>query len=139
MGSRDVAVVDLVDLDVEWIRNVGANPRHLVMSPDGGALYVTLSGEGRVARVDLATGDVAAVRTGSAPRSMAISAAGDSLYVVNYHSDTVSKIRTADMVEVQELGVAHHPIGVTYDAETGNVWVSSYSGAITVFAEILPE
>ncbi len=139
MGSRDVAVVGLSDLEVEWIRGVGANPRHLVMSPDGGALYVTLSGESRVARIDLATGDVDAVRTGSAPRSMAMSAAGDSLYVVNYNSDTVSKVRTADMVEVQETEVAHHPIGITYDEATGNVWVSSYSGTITIFAENFPE
>ena len=95
-----------------------------------------LNGEGRVAKIDTASGDVVAkVRTGSAPRSMVISPAGDSLYVVNYHSDTVSKVRTSDMAEVQEERVGHHPIGIAYDEAIGNLWVSSYSGSITVFAE----
>ena len=87
-------------------------------------------------KIDLEAGEVVAkVRTGNAPRTMVMAPAGDSLYVVNYHSDTVSKVRTSDMKEIQELPVAHHPIGITYDDGTGNVWVSSYSGTITVFAE----
>ena len=136
MGSSHIAVVDLGDLTVDWMRGVGSNPRHLVLSPDGAFLYATLNGEGRVIKIDLARGEVVTkVGSGNGPRSMTISPAGDSLYVVNYHSDTVSKIRTEDMVEVQNVAVDHHPIGITYDEATGNVWVSSYSGAVTIFGQ----
>jgi YVTN family beta-propeller protein len=136
MGSRDVAVVDLDDLSTERISGVGANPRHVVLSPDGRTLYVSLNGEGRIAAVDVARAEVVGkVATASAPRSMAISTDGASLYVVNYLSDTLSKVRTDTMEVVQEVDVAHRPIGITYDPLTGQVWVSSYSGSITVFVE----
>jgi YVTN family beta-propeller protein len=105
-----------------------------VISPDGAFLYVTLNRDGRIAKVDTATGEVVArVATGSAPRSMDIASDGLSLYVVNYESSTVSKVTTADMVEVQELPTASRPIGITYDGGTGRVWVACYSGEIEIF------
>jgi DNA-binding beta-propeller fold protein YncE len=55
--------------------------------------------------------------------------------VVNYNSDTLSKVRTEDMVETEEHRVSDKPIGITYDAATRQVWVSAYSGTIEVFAD----
>jgi len=136
MGGRDIAVVDLDDYSIEWLRDVGSNPRHLVLSPDDQFMYVTLNGDGKVVKVDLETNKiVGSVVSGQAPRSMAISSDGESLYVVNYISDSVSKILTADMTEVQELPANDKPIGITYDPETGNVWVSTYSGSLMIFAD----
>ncbi len=137
MGSRDIARVDLATLAVRgWYRGVGANPRHLVLSPDGATLYASLNGEGRLAKIDVASGTVLAkVATGSAPRSMAIAPDGGALYVGNYHSDSVAKVTTHDMRVVQTVPVPDRPIGITYDAATANVWVSSYSGWITVLAD----
>ena len=136
MGGTDVAKISLPDLSVGWIRGVGAAPRHLVLTPDGGTLLATLNRDGKVAKIDTAAGKVVArVSTGSAPRSMAISTDGLSVYVVNYESSTVSKIRIADMKELQTLPTQHHPIGITYDARTGNVWVACYVGTIMVFAD----
>ena len=136
MGSSYLAVLDLADLSVTRLEGVGANPRHLVIDPTGRFLFVTLNGEGRVIKIDLETGElVARVATGSAPRSMTISGDGTALYVVNYNSDTVAKIATDDMTVLQTLEVAHHPIGITFDDVTRRVWVSSYSGVITVLDE----
>ena len=67
---------------------------------------------------------------------MAISADGQSLYVVNYESDTVSKVRTADMHVLQTVSTRHHPIGITYDSGTGDVWVACYSGSLMRFRDI---
>jgi DNA-binding beta-propeller fold protein YncE len=78
------------------------------------------------------------VATGDAPRSMAISDDGTSLYVVNYNSDTMSKVRTADMTEVEEHRVSDKPIGIAYDPDTREVWVSAYSGTIEAFADRAP-
>ena len=87
-----------------------------------------------VAKIDLRKGEVVArVATGSAPRSMAIADDGRSLYVVNYQSNSVSKVRTRDMQVIQTVETNHHPIGITYDAETGEVWVACYSGSIMLF------
>ncbi|MGZ4694524.1 MAG: YncE family protein [Acidimicrobiales bacterium] len=136
MGGTDVAKIDLGDLSVGWIRGVGGAPRHLVLTPDGRTLLATLNRDGKVAKIDTTTGRVVArVSTGSAPRSMAISTDGLSVYVVNYESSTVSKIRIDDMKEMQTLPTQHHPIGITYDAHTGNVWVACYVGTIMVFAD----
>ena len=139
MGSFDVVTLSLPDLEMGRIEGVGANPRHLVISPDGSALYVTLNGEGRVAKVDLESGEVLArVRTGNAPRTMTISEDGTALYVVNYNSDTVAKVDSETFEVLEEHAVAHHPIGVTYDEQAREIWVSSYSGVITVFGEQAP-
>ncbi len=132
MGTFDILVLDLEDGTRDRLAGIGRSPRHLVLSPDGGTLYATINGEGVVARIDLATRDVATTSTGQAPRSMDIAADGRSLYVVNYLGDTVSKVRTSDMTVLQTIDVADKPIGIAYDRGTGQVWVASYSGFITV-------
>ena len=98
--------------------------------------FVTLNGEGTVVKVDAESGEVLeTVRTGDAPRSMAISSDGEALYVVNYNSDTLSKIIIDTFEEVQELQVADKPIGITIDEESSDVWVSAYSGVLQIFED----
>ncbi|MDE0137287.1 MAG: beta-propeller fold lactonase family protein [bacterium] len=149
MGSTGIAAIDLSAFSPEqgdtgtadqpaltYIRDVGISPRHLVLSPDGKTLYATLNGEDAVVAVDLDSGQVVRrVRTGQAPRSMDISADGTALYVVNYRSHTVSKIRTRDFMILQEFDTTPRPIGITYDPFNNEVWVSTYTGTIHVFAE----
>jgi YVTN family beta-propeller protein len=134
MGSFDVARIDLNSFAVQMFA-VGNSPRHLVLSPDGSRLFVTLNGDNRVAEVN--TGNlqvVARVATGSQPRSMAISSDGQALYVVNYLSNTVSILRASDMSIVRTFPVPDHPIGITYEPTKHRVWVACYSGAILVYA-----
>ena len=124
MGGRDIVTVNLATFALGRIANVGGAPRHLVISHDDKTLFATLNSDGQVAKIDLGTGRVVAkVTTGSAPRSMAISSDGLSLYVDNYESSTVSKVDEASMKVVQTLPTNHHPIGITYDALTGRIWV----------------
>lgn len=149
MGSTVIAVIDLSAFSPEnvntgtagqpaptYIRGVGISPRHLVLSPDDKTLYVTLNGEDAVVAVDLDSGQVVRrARTGRAPRSMDISSDGTALYVVNYKSHTMSKIRTSDFTILQEFDTTPRPIGITYDPFNNEVWVSTYSGTIHVYAE----
>ena len=58
-----------------------------------------------------------------------------ALYVVNYGSDTVSKFRASDLSLLQTIATLHHPIGITYDRDTGSVWVACYVGRILVFSD----
>jgi YVTN family beta-propeller protein len=78
---------------------------------------------------------VARVATGNEPRSAALAADGANLYVVDYESSSVSKIRTADLTVVQTVGTATHPIGITYDDETRELWVACYVGRIFLFTD----
>jgi YVTN family beta-propeller protein len=66
---------------------------------------------------------------------MTIAPDGRSLYVVNYESGTVSKIRATDLRVVQTVPTNSHPIGVTYDAGRNRLWVSCYTGSIMVFKD----
>ncbi|MEA5420649.1 peptidoglycan-binding protein [Spirulina sp. CCNP1310] len=135
MGSQHIAKVNLGTFEVGWIRDVGRSPRHLNLDPTGRYLYSSLNGESQVAKIDLASGKVIAkARTGNAPRSMILSETGEFLYVVNYHSNTMTKVRTATMDVMQTVSVNDKPIGITYDAERGEVWVSCYSGSIMIFS-----
>jgi DNA-binding beta-propeller fold protein YncE len=113
---------------------VGAGPRAIVIDPAGRYLFVSLNAEGRVGKVDLESRRVLAkAATGRAPRSLALAADGRSLYVVNYESGTITKLRTSDMTPVETVSACVHPIGITYDPSTRRVWVACYSGEIRVY------
>jgi YVTN family beta-propeller protein len=136
MGDSKVIKVDLRTLTETGSFAVGSNPRHLVIDPTGRYLYVSLNGSGTAVQVDLTTERVTrSVHTGADERSMAIAADSRSLYVVNYSSNSVTKLRASDLAVLQTVATGVHPIGITYDRQTGNVWVAVYSGMILVYAE----
>ena len=58
---------------------------------------------------------------------------GTALYVVNYESNTVSKVRTSDLAVGESVPTPSHPIGIAYEPTTNRVFVACYSGAILVF------
>lgn len=138
MGASRISVIDLTTLSETGAIPTGRSPRHLVISPDGTTLYLTENGTGKVVKIDAASGNVlASVATGTAPRSMDISDDGTALYVVNYESGTMSKVRTYDMTEIEEHPTGYHPIGITYDWPSRQVWVANYGGVIQVFQDAL--
>jgi YVTN family beta-propeller protein len=140
MGSDDITKVNLLTMKIEGSFVVGDSPRHLVMSPSGRYLYASLNAPGEVVKIDLALDDkvVATAQTGEQARSLAIAADGRSLYVVNYDSDTITKLDAANLHVMQTFPTGVHPIGITYDATTGDVWVAVYSGQILVLADRKP-
>ena len=136
MGGDEVVKVNLATLTKVGDITVGSNPRHVVIDPTGRYLYVSLNSPGDVVKVDLATDSVVgSVHTGEECRSLAISTDGRSLYVVNYQSNAVTKLRSSDLAVLQTVSTGVHPIGITYDATIGDVWVAVYTGQILVFAD----
>ena len=63
---------------------------------------------------------------------------GSALYVANYESSTVTKLRSDDLSVLDEQPTDHHPIGITYEPTTGAVWVACYGGSIMVFDDTTP-
>ncbi len=133
MGGTNIHRINLSDF-TQTLIPVGSNPRAIVLSPDETKLYVTMNLSGRVQAWDLvANKSVKTVKTGKAARSLDISSDGTALFVVNFESDTVSKIRTSDMKILQTIKVCNEPIGVTYDSSSNRTWVACYGGALKVF------
>jgi DNA-binding beta-propeller fold protein YncE len=112
-------------------------PRHMVIDKAGRYLYLSLNKGGAVVKVDIARKRVVdRVATGANPRTIVLAPDDRSLYVVNYASQTLVKVRTRDMVVLQRLRTAGvHPVGVDYDAKTRTVWVACYRGTIERFAD----
>lgn len=134
MGGNRIHVINLQDFSTSYIP-IGSNPRAIVLSPDNSTMYVTMNLSGRVASWDLIANKAGkSVRTGEAARSLAISADGSALYVVNFKSDTMSRVRTSDMKVTQNIKVCNEPIGISYDVPTGNTWVACYKGQIKIFS-----
>jgi YVTN family beta-propeller protein len=134
MGGNRIHVINLEDFTVSYIP-IGSNPRAVVLSPDNSKLYVTMNLSGKVASWDIAANKAGkTVKTGNAARSLAISSDGTALFVVNFNSDTISKVRTSDMNLLQTLNACNEPIGITYDAPTGNTWVACYKGQIKIYS-----
>ncbi len=134
MGGSHIHRIDMTDFSKVLIP-IGSNPRAVVISPDGNRLYVTMNASGKVQAWDLLLGKtIKSVKTGEAARSLDISSDGSALFVVNFNSDTVSKVRTSDMKVLQTIKVCNEPIGVTYDSTTNRTWVACYGGALKVFA-----
>ncbi|MGA0113733.1 MAG: YncE family protein [Candidatus Nanopelagicaceae bacterium] len=135
MGGAVIHKINLNTFERELL-NIGTNPRAVVLSPDNSMLYATLNSSGRVVAMDLTTNKVVrSVRTGNTSRSLDISADGTALFVVNYTSDTVSKVRSSDFKVMQKIKVCDEPIGITYEPLYKRVWVACYGGAIKVFTD----
>jgi len=133
MGGNRIHRINFDDFSVNYIP-IGSNPRAIELSPDNTKLYATLNISGKVIAWDLTTNQaIKSVSTGKSARSLAISSDGSALFVVNFRSGTVSKVRTSDMKVMQTVKVCSEPIGVTYDSSTSRTWVACYGGSIKVF------
>jgi YVTN family beta-propeller protein len=134
MGGNRIHRINLEDFSVEFIP-IGSNPRAIELSPDNSTLYATLNISGKVIAWDLAANKaIKTVATGKSARSLAISTDGSALFVVNFRSGTLSKVRTSDMKVIQNIKVCAEPIGVTYESTNSRTWVACYGGSIKVFA-----
>ena len=133
MGGSNIHRIDLRDFRKSLIP-VGVNPRAVELSPDNKTLYATLNVSGRVIAWDLEANEaIKSVKTGATARSLAISGDGSALFVVNFTSGTVTKLRSSDLSKVQTMKVCKEPIGITYDNESNRTWVACYEGSVKVF------
>ena len=133
MGGSNIHEINLTDFTIKLIP-IGVNPRAIVLSPDNSKMYVTLNMAGKVAAWDLVKNkSLGSVKTGNAARSLAVSSDGTALFVVNYVSGTLSKVRASDLKVLQTVKVCAKPIGITYDESTSRTWVACYGGSIKVF------
>ena len=134
MGGNRLHRINLSTFEQSYIP-IGSNPRAVVLSPDNKTLYATLNVSGQIAAWDLVNDkSLGKTKVGQAARSLDISSDGTALFVTNFKSGTISKVRTADLKVLQTIKVCSEPIGISYDAPTARTWVACYRGSVKVFA-----
>ncbi len=134
MGRDRIEEIDLSSWSVKQHKNIGDSPRHIIYHDT--ILYVSLNKENKILKWNLTTNEKQKLNVGSKPRSTALTKDGKYLYVVNYGSNTMSKINTTTMKVEQTEKTGEKPIGITIDEVNKHIWVSCYQGVINIFQEV---
>lgn len=137
MGSHRVDRIDLETLENEHFLSPGKGPRHLCISPDDKWLYISLNSEHSIAKVSLETLQTEKIKVKGMPRSMVLDDDAEALYAVNYSAAEMLKINCHPFSVSDTVKTHSHPIGITYDQASREVWVACYSGSIMVFEDTL--
>lgn len=127
-GSHTISEIDLKTLTKKrTLRDIGLNPRHIVLSADDKYLYVSNHGDAYIRQIDLASGEVVSkCHVGGEPRTIALSRHKNFLFVANYKDDTLSVVDLFGMSETITVDTVRRPIGISVDSRTDTVWVSGY-------------
>ena len=135
MGSTKIATINMETYAVDYITNVGQSPRHLVLDANDNYLYCSVNSSNKIVKIDLNTNERYSCTTKAGPRTMVLSSNQKYLYVVNYFTDSFQKVDAKTMTVIQTVETGHHPIGITANWSTGEIWVACYSGKIQIFKD----
>ncbi len=129
-ASSRISSVDLqtYEINVSLLEQNSA-PLNLVSSPTQDEIFVSLSAAGKVARMQAIDGKVdteITVETGRIPRAIDMTPDGTHLYVANYLSNTVVKIRIKDMKIISKITTNPKPISLSWNSESSRLYVASY-------------
>jgi YVTN family beta-propeller protein len=128
MGGDTIAEIDVAAGHV--VRRqiyCGENPRHAVLSPDGGTIYVSNNIPGTVTVLDRVSGEVkSTIKVGNRARTIAITPDGDYLFVCNYDDGTVGCVDLQANEQIFTCKTSR-PIGMTVDARGERLFVSNYA------------
>lgn len=135
MGGYDIIKLDLETFQKTTIEEVGKAPRHLVLSENDDVLYCTINSANKILKLNLKTNERTFCKVKSAPRTMVLSKNQKYIYVVNYFTNHFQKIDAQTMTVLETIETGHHPIGITANWETSEIWIACYSGVIQIFKD----
>jgi YVTN family beta-propeller protein len=127
-GSNTISEIDLTSLKRKrTIRDVGRNPRHLVMAEDEKSFYVSNHGEKHVRRIDIETGrTVEMCSVGTEPRTICFSRNRNFLFVTNYKANSLSVVDLKSMSSILDIDTLRKPVGASFDSSADTLWVTGY-------------
>lgn len=97
-------------------RSARVYPLGLAVTPDGRTLLVAQNLLGRVAAIDLATGQRRAeAAVGALPYAVAVTATGDKIYVSNWGGQSLTVLRASDLGSLATIPVGLHPTALAID------------------------
>ncbi len=103
-----------------------ASPLELLISPDGGRIYVLCNESGEVRILDAATyAQIKSIPVGRQPRGFSLSADGTRLFVANSWDDTVSVIDSRSLEIVATWPVGAEPSAVVEDPTGKRIFVAN--------------
>jgi len=98
-------------------------------------LYCSVNSSNKLVKIDLESNERMTCTTKAGPRTMVLSDNQRYLYVVNYFTDSFQKVDAKTMEVVETIETGHHPIGITANWETSEIWVACYEGKIQIFKD----
>ena len=109
-------------IDIE----VGREPAHVIIDPQGKLAYVTNGGDNLLSVVDIALRKIVGeIRTGISPHGLRMSPDAREIYVANTGDNTVSVIDIAKAREVASVPVGKAPAQVGFTPDGRRVYVTS--------------
>lgn len=102
----------------------GKTPHMVVLGPGAKQAYISHSNSGNVSVIDLASGKIKSLTTGTRPEGSVLSPDGKRVYVVNRESASISVIDTAKQAVEKTIAVGKGPVRI---AATPN-------GALVIYA-----
>jgi YVTN family beta-propeller protein len=137
MGSTKIAAINMESYDVNYITEIGKSPRHLVLDKSDQFLYCSVNSSNKIVKINLKTDERVSCNTKAGPRTMVLSDNQNYLYVVNYFTDSFQKVDAKTMKVIETVNTGHHPIGITANWKTSEIWVACYEGKIQIFKDEL--
>jgi len=116
-----ISLIDLETLSFKAFIPTGSMPNYAVFSRDGGAIYVSNTGNGTVSEIDVANGIVRRnLLAGEAPEHIVLSRDGATLYAVDADAGKVHEIALSSgaIVRSFEVGGELHGMDLSEDGAT---------------------
>lgn len=111
--DNTISVIDGASFEVTDTIAVGERPRGIVVSHDGGILYMCTSDEDHVEVLDLATRKVThTLPSGPDPELMQLDPSGRYLYIANEDDNLVTVVDVEERRKVTEIPVGIEPEGI---------------------------
>lgn len=121
----DMVVVDLVS-DVRRTVPIPVSAESSAITPDGRYVFVTHRTIDKVSRIRTSDLRVDTVSAGDAPRGIAMSPNGSTIYVVNQDAHTVSVIDTQSLASSSTIAVGDGAYDVMFDDDGKRAYVNNY-------------
>ena len=139
-GKGAIAVVDLPSFQLAARWGVGSHPTEMLLSPDGGRLYVASSNTTGVDILDTASGKVderlnaalyAEAPVGNTPSSIALTEDGEMLLVANSAANNLALFNVKTPTKAVPLGfipTGWYPTVVRWDQASRRIFVANGKG-----------
>jgi YVTN family beta-propeller protein len=128
-GTNTVTVLDLVNIRLDRIIQVGFHPSGLAASPTRNEIYAVNSGSGTVSVIDAEKNEVAAtIPVHREPYSISVDTEGKRGYVANSGSNTVSVIDLPGRRVLATVGVGEQPGFARVSPDGSAIAVSNHRG-----------
>ncbi|MFN7935275.1 MAG: hypothetical protein U0R19_18235 [Bryobacteraceae bacterium] len=113
----------------------GKTPHMVVLGPGAKHAYISHSNSGNVTIIDLASGAIKSLPTGTRPEGSVLSADGKRVYVVNRESAKVTVIDTATQSIAGTIPTSNGPVRISATPDGKQVIVACMHDEVVEFAD----